>query len=217
MLKPYTALLLDLDGLLIDSEKVYHEVAYKMTEKLGKVLTKDIITKQMGRSPYESLGIYRRELGITDYSIKELVDWRDEGMMEAYRISVDMMPGGMELLKKARDKYKMAIATGSTRNLVDIVVEKLGLDAYMQHIQPSDEIVNGKPHPEIFLECASQIEEDPGQCIVLEDSSNGCLAGKKAGCFVIAVPSEYTDHQDFGMADVLVKDLFEAWDVIVGL
>ncbi|MBT3751181.1 MAG: HAD-IA family hydrolase, partial [Bacteroidetes bacterium] len=82
---------------------------------------------------------------------------------------------------------------------------------------PSDEIVNGKPHPEIFLECASQIEEDPGQGIVLEDSSNGCLAGKKAGCFVIAVPSEYTDHQDFGMADVLVKDLFEAWDVIVGL
>ncbi|MBT3244720.1 MAG: HAD family phosphatase [Bacteroidetes bacterium] len=217
MLKPYTALLLDLDGLLIDSEKVYHEVAYKMTEKLGKVLTKDIITKQMGRSPYESLGIYRRELGIKDYSTKELVDWRDEGMMEAYRISVDMMPGGMELLKNARDKYKMAIATGSTRNLVDIVVEKLGLDAYMQHIQPSDEIVNGKPHPEIFLECASQLEEDPTQCIVLEDSSNGCLAGKKAGCFVIAVPSEYTDHQDFGMADVLVKDLFEAWDVIVGL
>lgn len=214
MKSKYSTLLIDLDGLLIDSEKVYHEVGYKMTAELGKVLTKDIIAKQMGRSPYESLDIYRRELGITEYTTRELVDWRDEEMRRAYSLNIDLMPGGLELMNNAQGKYRMAIATGSTRNLVDIVVEKLELDKFMEHVQPSDEIERGKPNPDIFLECARKLGVDPSECIVLEDSSNGCLAGKRAGCFVIAVPTEYTDHQDFSSADVIVNDLFEAWQII---
>jgi len=217
MQKKISALLIDLDGLLIDSEKVYHEVGYQMASELEKVLTKDIITKQMGRSPYESLDIYRRELGITDYTTQELVDWRDKKMKEAYMANIDLMPGGQELMEQALGRFKMAIATGSTRNLVDIVVEKLSLDKFMQHVQPSDEIENGKPDPDIFLECARILDVKPEDCVVLEDSSNGCLAGKRAGCYVIAVPTEYTDHQDFSMADVVVKDLFEAWEIIGGV
>ena len=213
----YSALLLDLDGLLIDSEKIYHEVGYWMTDQLGKVLTKEIIAKQMGRRPYESLDIYRRELGIETHTTQELVDWRDELMMEAYKKEIELMPGATELIEKASSSYTMAIATGSTKNLVDIVVEKLNLKPLMKHIQVSDGLKNGKPHPDIFLECARQIEEDPKDCIVLEDSSNGCIAGKKAGCYVIAVPSVYTHHQDFSSADIIVKDLFEAWKKILVL
>ena len=214
MSSKYNTLLLYLDGLLIDSEKVYHEVGYKMSEELGKVLTKEIITKQMGRSPFESMDIYRRELGIEDHTTQELVDWRDREIKKIYRKQIDLMPGGLELMDQALGNYKMAIATGSTRNLVDIVVDKLSLDKYMDHIQPSDEIKNGKPDPDIYLECASRLRALPSECIVIEDSSNGCLSGKRAGCYVIAVPTEYTDHQDFSMADSIVKDLFEAWEVI---
>jgi len=214
MKQNYSALLLDLDGLLINSEKVYHQVGYQMSSGLGKKLTKEIITSQMGRSPFESMDIYRRELGIQHYTTQELVDWRDRLIMEIYRNCIDFMPGARELMDQAKGRYKMAIATGSTRNIVDLVVAKLGLDYYMEHIQPSDELENGKPHPDIFLECAQQLGEKPENCIVLEDSSNGCISGKRAGCYVIAVPSEYTNHQDFSTADIIVKDLFEAWEKI---
>jgi len=210
----YRALLLDLDGLLIDSEKVYHEVGYKMTAELGKVLTEELIARQMGRRPYEALDIYRTELGIDNYTTLELVDWRDREISAAYKAGINLMPGAMELIKNANGRYKMAIATGSTRNLVNIVLEKLGFGIYMQHIQPSDEIANGKPHPDIYLECARQLGEKPSQCIVIEDSSNGCVAGKSAGCYVIAVPSEYTIKQDFSMADAIAGNLFEAWELI---
>lgn len=213
----YYAILFDLDGLLIDSEKVYHEVGYWMTEQLGKVLTKETIAKQMGRKPYESLDIYRKELGIDNYTTQELVDWRDQLISEIYRREIELMPGAMELMKNAKGKYKMAIATGSTKNLVDIVVEKLELNKFMQHVQSSDELENGKPHPDIFLECARRLDEKPENCIVLEDSSNGCLSGKRAGCYVIAVPSEFTKHQDFSMADSVAADLYEAWNLIMSL
>jgi len=214
MKQKYTAILLDLDGLLIDSEKIYHEVGYWMTDQLGKVLTKDIIAKQMGRRPYESLDIYRRQLGITSHSTQELVEWRDELMIEADKKEIKLMPGARELIDQAYGNYKLAIATGSTQNLVDIVVDKLNLGPKMQHIQASDGLNNGKPHPEIFLECAKHINEDQKNCIVLEDSSNGCVAGKRAGCFVIAVPNEFTEHQEFLSADIIVGDLFEAWKKI---
>ncbi len=213
----YPAILLDLDGLLIDSEKIYHKVGYWMTEQLGKVLTKEIIAKQMGRRPYESLDIYRKELGITSHTTQELVDWRDELMMEAYEKEIELMPGARELIDQAYGTYKLAIATGSTKILVDIVVKKLNLAPKMQHIQASDGLKNGKPHPDIFLECAKQINEDPKTCIVLEDSSNGCMAGQRAGCYVIAVPTEFTNHQDFSSADTIVDDLFQAYDHILAL
>jgi HAD superfamily hydrolase (TIGR01509 family) len=214
MKQKYSAILLDLDGLLIDSEKIYHKVGYWMTDQLGKVLTKEIIAKQMGRRPYESLDIYRKELGVTSHTTQELVDWRDELMMESYEKEIELMPGARELIDQAYGKYKLAIATGSTKNLVDIVVKKLNLEPKMSHIQASDGLKNGKPAPDIFLECAKQIGEKPENCIVLEDSSNGCIAGKRAGCYVIAVPTEFTDHQDFSSADARANDLHKAWNKI---
>ncbi len=217
MKQKYSAILLDLDGLLIDSEKIYHKVGYWMTDQLGKVLTKEIIAKQMGRRPYESLDIYRKELGITSHTTQELVDWRDELMMEAYNKEIELMPGARELIDQAYGKYKLAIATGSTKNLVNIVVKKLNMEPKMSHIQASDGLKNGKPAPDIFLECAKQIGEKPENCIVLEDSSNGCIAGQRADCYVIAVPTEFTDHQDFSSADAIVNDLFEAWNQILAL
>jgi len=214
MKQTYTAILLDLDGLLIDSEKIYHKVGYWMTDQLGKVLTKEIIAKQMGRRPYESLDIYRKELGVTTHTTQELVDWRDELMIEAYKKKIELMPGARELIDKSFKNYKLAIATGSTQNLVNIVVAKLKLGPKMHHIQASDGLENEKPAPDIFLECAKQIGEKPNNCIVLEDSSNGCIAGRRAGCYVIAVPTEFTDHQDFSSADIIVNDLFQAWEEV---
>jgi len=217
MTQKYTAILLDLDGLLIDSEKIYHKVGYWMTDQLEKVLTKEIIAKQMGRRPYESLDIYRKELGITSHTTQELVDWRDELMMEAYEKEIELMPGARELIDRAYGSYTLAIATGSTQNLVDIVVDKLNLGPKMQHVQTSDGLENGKPAPDIFLEAAKQIGEKPENCIVLEDSSNGCIAGQRAGCYVIAVPTEFTEHQDFSSANLIVKNLFEALEKILAI
>ncbi len=214
MSRKFEALLLDLDGLLIDSEKVYHEVGYAMTAELGKTLTLETIAKQMGRSPYESMEIYRADLGIDHMSTQELVDWRDQRMIAAYQENIDLMPGAAELLAAAFGQYKMAIATGSTRNLVDIVVDQLDLKKYMDHIQASDTVAHGKPNPDIFEACLHQIGVEARTAVVVEDSSNGCLAGKRAGCHVVAVPSEYTRHQDFSMADVIKSDLFEVWDYI---
>jgi len=105
---------------------------------------------------------------------------------------------------------RMAIATGSPRKLMELAIEQLGLTGYFEYMLPSDEIVSGKPDPEIYLRTIHALGLPPDECIVLEDSSNGALSGHLAGCYVLAVPSDYTRNQDFSFADHVAGDLFDA-------
>jgi beta-phosphoglucomutase-like phosphatase (HAD superfamily) len=71
-------------------------------------------------------------------------------------------------------------------------------------------VIEGKPAPEIYLKAMARLGVPPAECIVLEDSSNGARAGKNAGAYVIAVPSQYTRDQDFSFADFIAHDLLDA-------
>ena len=206
----YQALIFDLDGLLIDSEKIYRKISYKMAADFGKQLPDSIWVKQMGRSPIESLGIFRDELGITSHTAKELVDLRNVLLLEGFRNELQIMPGAMEIIHAFHGKMILAIATGSPRILMDLAIDRLGLSGYFEYLLPSDEIVSGKPDPEIYIKTIHALGLHPDECIVLEDSSNGALSGHEAGCYVIAVPSVYTRDQDFSFADHIAEDLFEA-------
>lgn len=206
----YQALIFDLDGLLIDSETIYRKISYQMAADHGKRLHDGIWVKQMGRSPIESLGIFRKELGITSHTAQELVDLRNILLLEAFRSDLEIMPGALEIIHAFQGKMRLAIATGSPRVLMDVAISQLGLTGYFDYMLPSDEISAGKPDPEIYLKTIHALGIHPDECIVLEDSSNGALAGHEAGCYVIAVPSVYTKNQDFSFANHVAEDLFGA-------
>ncbi|TSA37897.1 MAG: HAD family phosphatase [Porphyromonadaceae bacterium] len=206
----YQALIFDLDGLLIDSETIYRKISYKMAADLGKQLHDGIWVKQMGRSPIESLRIFHDELGITTHTVQELVDLRNVLLLDGFRNELQIMPGALEIIRAFHGRMRMTIATGSPRLLMDLAIAQLGLAGYFEYMLPSDEIVSGKPDPEIYLKTIQALGLYPDECIVLEDSSNGALSGHRAGCYVIAVPSDYTRNQDFSFANHVAEDLFEA-------
>jgi HAD superfamily hydrolase (TIGR01509 family) len=206
----YQALIFDLDGLLIDSETIYRKITYQMAEDLGKTVSDDIWAKQMGRSPLESLTIFRKELGINQFTAQELVDQRNILMLEAFQNELQIMPGAMEIIHAFHGKMRMAIATGAPRELMEEAISRLGLSGYFECMLPSDDLKAGKPDPEIYLSTIKALGLSPEECIVLEDSSNGALAGHRAGCYVIAVPSIFTEDQDFSFANYVAEDLFDA-------
>ncbi len=206
----YQALIFDLDGLLIDSETIYRKITYKMAADLGKTVSDGIWAKQMGRSPLESLTIFRRELGITEFTAQELVDQRNVLMLEAFHNELQLLPGAMEIIHAFHGKMRMAIATGAPKELMEVAISQLGLSGYFENMLPSDDLVAGKPDPEIYLATIKALGLSPEECIVLEDSSNGAMAGHLAGCYVIAVPSVFTEDQDFSFANYVADDLFDA-------
>ncbi len=205
----FNALIFDMDGLMVDSERLYWQVEREIARQFGKRVSEETLWKMMGRGPDEGMRIFVQELGlpITSERAREM---RDEVMREKYRNESQPMPGLVHILDAFYGRMKMAVCTGAQREFMEIVVDRLKIRDRFAVLQASDEIAKGKPDPAIYLAACEKLDVAPRRCCVLEDSTNGCLAAKRAGCYTIAVPSEYSNGQDFSGVDFIAADLFAA-------
>jgi len=205
----YDALIFDMDGLMIDSERLYWEVEKGIARQFGKEVREETLWKMMGRRPIEGMRIFVQDLGLP-LTGERVLEMRDELMREKYRNESEPMPGLIHILDAFYGRLKLAVCTGAQKEFMEIVVDRLKIRDRFNVLQASDEIKKGKPDPEIYLATCDKLGVQPRQSVVLEDSSNGCLAAKRAGGYTIAVPSDYSRGQDFGCADFIAADLFAA-------
>jgi len=210
------ALIFDMDGLMIDSERLYWQVEKDLARGYRKEVKEETLWKMMGRRPIEGLRIFVEDLELP-ISADEALALRDGLMREKYRDESEAMPGLFQILDTFYGKLKLAVCTGAQREFMEVVVDRLKIREKFEVLQASDEAKNGKPDPEIYLTTCAKLGFEPAHCIVLEDSSNGALAGKRAGCYTIGVPSEYSRGQEFSFVDFVASDLFAAEKHITGL
>ncbi|MDQ2084820.1 HAD family phosphatase [Herbivorax sp. ANBcel31] len=207
------AIIFDMDGLMIDTEGLYFETERIIAKKFNKEVKDETLWEMMGRKPIEAIGIFANHLEI-DIPLEELLELRDKLFVQKLKEKLVPMPGIFDILDEFKNKMKLAIATGSPDKFLQIVLDKLDLKIYFEVLQPSDKIINGKPHPEMYLRTIDKLQVLPSDSVVLEDSSNGALAGVKAGCYTIAIPNKYTYKQDFSFVDYIAESLFDAKDHI---
>jgi len=212
-LEKVKAVIFDMDGLMIDTERLYFDVERLIARNFGKEVEDQTLWKMMGRKPLEAITIFAKDLGL-DISPEELLNIRDDLFVKKLINEVEALPGLFEILNVIRGKMKVAIATGSPKKFLEIVLDKLKIEDYFDVFVTSDEIEKGKPDPEIYIMAAKRLEVIPAECIVLEDSSNGALAAVRAGCYTIAVPSAYTNRQDFSFVNYIARDLKDAAEKI---
>lgn len=203
------ALIFDMDGLMIDSERLYYQAEKEIADKFNVSLQEEILWKMMGTKPIEGMAIFIKGLNLP-ISTQEALDIRTAIMRDKLKNDLVAMPGLSHILDTFYGWLKLAICTGAQLEFLDIVVNQLGIRQRFDVLQCSDRIKKGKPEPEIYLTTCEKLGFSPADCVVLEDSQNGVLAGKRAGCYVIAVPSEYTQGQNFDAADYKAFDLFQA-------
>ncbi len=213
---PIRAVIFDMDGLMIDSESIYWAVGRRIAGSFGKEVSNETLGRMMGRSPLDSVQLFVRELRL-DVDPETLLAQREEEVFQLLRQGVTPMPGLREALDQFRPRYKLAIATSARRPIVDVILAGLGIADRFAVLQTSDDVLHGKPGPEIYLKAMQKLGVEPAESVVLEDSSNGALAGKRAGATVIAVPSIFTKDQDFSFVDHRARDLFEAANLIAGI
>jgi sugar-phosphatase len=110
----------------------------------------------------------------------------------------------------AKENLTIALATSSSKKLMDCVLKVLKIESYFKHIQSAEDLKYGKPHPEVFLKCAEAITINPNECLVIEDSLNGIISAKAAGMKVIGIPEEHNiNNQKFCIADLTLHSLLE--------
>lgn len=129
------------------------------------------------------------------------------------------MIGAMQLLDLLKEKHiHIALATGSSPVITDIILEKLHIKKYFDVIVHGWDFTESKPHPQPFLLASKRLQIPVQDCIAIEDSLPGVLAAKAAGIKVIAVPTMYSKTDDFSKANRVVQSLEEVdWELLQSL
>ncbi|MEU9842755.1 HAD family phosphatase [Actinomadura sp. NPDC048032] len=181
------AVLFDMDGLLIDSERVWLEVESEVMAWLGGEWTPAHQERLVGGSLYLAVD-YMLELTGADAPREEVGRRMLDGMAERLGACVPMMPGAKDLLAEIRAAgVTAALVSSSHRRLIEPVLDAVGREHFALSVA-GDEVARTKPHPEPYLTAAARLGADPARCVVLEDSPNGVAAAEAAGCVTVAVP-----------------------------
>jgi pseudouridine 5'-phosphatase len=208
------AVVFDLDGLIVNSEDVYEQADVEVLRRRGKEYDAELRAQMMGRPTAESLRAMIEWHALED-TIELLEAERSLLRDKLLEESIEPMPGLPELLQRLEAAgVPKAIATSGHRSYAAYVLERLDLHARFKFVLTSEDVVHGKPTPDVYQLAASRLGLTPAEIMVLEDSVNGCQAGVAAGAFTVAVPNRHTRGYDFAgvqfVADTLADPRIRA-------
>ncbi|MBI2010249.1 MAG: HAD family phosphatase [Candidatus Chisholmbacteria bacterium] len=204
---PISAIIFDLDGLLVDSEPVQFETSRILFRRYGRQFTLTHLKKFLGVRVVEELSILKHQWQLKP-TVGELLAERKEILRRLTREKMQLFPGVKELLTLIRRFHiPIGLGTSAEKWYVDEIMSKFALRPYFKTIISSADVQNGKPHPEVYLKVAAQLGISPAHCLVLEDAVTGVAAAHAAGMMCFAVPSVYTKHLDYSQADKIFTSL----------
>lgn len=201
--------ILDLDGTLLNTDGIVNEVLKVVLVKYGKKWDKRGAQRILGKTPVEAAAAVVEDYGLP-CKIEEFISTITPMFADQW-CNIKALPGANRLIKHLRNKgVPLALASNSPKlNIEAKISYHNGWKDSFSVIIGSDEVQNGKPSPEIFLEAARKMNVDPSNCLVIEDSLPGVMAGKAAGMEVVAVPSLPKQAGLYTSADEVINSLLD--------
>jgi HAD superfamily hydrolase (TIGR01509 family) len=186
--KRVSAVILDMDGTLHDTEGVYHTALKQAVQAVGFSVTDTFCHSLIGVPGPESDAILCQHLG-PDFPFAEYDRVYEEHRDRALFASVPLKVGAVELLDALRQHgLKVAVATSASRRAAELHLGRSGLRAYLPVVVTRDDVARGKPFPDPFLHAAALLGVPPEECLAVEDSLNGIRAAHAAGMMPVMVP-----------------------------
>ncbi len=187
-LKPIEAVIFDMDGVLVDSEVYWQASREDFARALGKIWRPEDQRAAMGISTV-GWGKLMQERLAPDMPLDDIIADIKARVIAHYEARLPVLPGALEAVRMAAGVFKVGLASGSETSILQLVMERTGLDKVFDAVIYGDTIPRGKPAPDIYLEAARRLGVSPGCAVGIEDSANGIRALKAAGMYAIAVPS----------------------------
>jgi len=200
-----------MDGVLIDSEPLWRRAMIQGFQEIGVPFTEADCRVTTGMRFKEVVEYWFQHHAVSRVTpeyfniqvIHHMADLiRAEGRaMEGVYDSLDFLAGR---------SYKIGLATSSSNLLLEAILEKLNIRPFFHQVLSAEFLQYGKPHPEVFINCALNMGIPPRACLVIEDSLNGVIAAKAAQMQVVAIPdAEVRENPKFQVADYHLKSLKE--------
>lgn len=207
----------DMDGLLIDSEPLWEEAGRETLKKFNVSLSAEQYHISTGLRSGEWIDHWFRHFNIGMEHAAEAEATILQTAIEKISLKAVPMAGAHYIVDFFRKRnFKIGVASSSPLELINIVTQKLGIDDMVTAKASAEKLPNGKPHPQVFLNCAALLQSSPARCICFEDSFNGMIAAKAARMKCIVVPARNHQHEArWAAADLKLSSLQNFNDLLL--
>lgn len=203
-----SAVIFDMDGVLLDSEPLHYEAVRVLLAEHGVEFPLEDYFRYLGTTLTSTWDDLCERYPIS-MPFEQFEARYNSDVLDQYLAGAPLIRGARELVAQLRDAgVPIAVASSSHRIWVDAALSGAGLREYFEQTTAGDEVSMGKPSPEIYLKAAEKLGLDPSECIAIEDAPAGVESARAAGMKVVLVRSELTNELDLA-SDWQVDDLTE--------
>lgn len=201
-----TAFLFDMNGTMLD-DMHYHEIAWHdvLNNDIGHPISLEETRSHMYGKNEE---LFERLFGTEKFTAEEVAAWslkKEQKYQQAYKPHLQLIPGLDRFLQKAAESnIAMAIGTAASPFNVNYVLDNLPVRKYFNAIVTADDVATSKPHPDVFLKCADELNVAYNNCIVFEDSPKGVEAARNAGMKAVVIKTYHEVHEFAHLNNVLL-------------
>lgn len=204
----FSAIIFDMDGVIIDSEPSQVEAERQLFLSHGVVPTQEDWAHFVGRTTEDIMGYMVQKYSIKA-AVEELVSARGALYRGKLHNSVQLIPGFRKLASQLFGAYQFALTTSSSRKDTDVVLERFRLRELFEAVVTADDVARTKPEPEPYSRTAELLGLRPEQCVVIEDAVNGLISARKAGTATIGLASTFPAEKLTPHADAVAGALSE--------
>ncbi|MUL49644.1 HAD family phosphatase [Mycobacterium sp. CBMA293] len=188
----FKAVLFDMDGTLVDSEKLWDVSMQAFYARFDAVMSPELREASVGGSAENVMRMVYDDLGLdpAPEAMAESADWLHDYTGELFEQGLPWRPGAQELLETlSASQVPLALVTNTRRELAEQALKTIG-SHYFAVTVCGDEVPDGKPAPDPYLRAAELLGVAPGDCLAIEDSVTGAQSADAAGCVVLVVPND---------------------------
>lgn len=199
-------IIFDMDGVLVNSEPLYHEFEFKFFRNLGADVTEEYFDKYVGCSLVHTINGICEDYNIDVIPKESIFDTFSKGTELIYSENpkLKLCEGVIDWLEYFKsNNYPMVVASSTYKHKVNLCLERFNLKHYFKNFTGGDEVKNSKPDPEIILKSCADLNLKSSECLVIEDSEQGLKAAKSAGCFALGYLNKGQNPQDLSLADIV--------------
>ena len=205
------AVIFDMDGVIVDTEPLHRKAYFNMFEEMDIAVSEALYTSFTGQSTLEICTTL-----VDHFSMKQAANELVACKRKHFKYLFEH-DDSLQLLEGVRDRIEeyhqhgltLVLASSASMANIDRVFQRFDLDPYFTAKFSGADLPKSKPHPEIFIKAAAATGQPTQHCMVIEDSTSGITAAKRAGLFCVGYNSAHSKDQDYSQADVVVTDFSE--------
>jgi beta-phosphoglucomutase family hydrolase len=200
------AVIFDLDGVIVESENAHIEAEKQTFLKYDVRISTEELREYTGTTAKAMFTELIRKYRLKT-TFEEMSSQKEEILFGLLKKDAEPTKGIITLLRKLKsERTRLAIGSSSTKKQIKYVLDKLEIAHMFDSVVGAEDIVNSKPDPEIFLKAAAELNANPSECLVVEDSKLGVEAAKRAHMKCVGYRNPNSGNQDLSKADIITDD-----------